>query len=34
MVKKYTVRDRIDTIVKWIILIIVGVLLRFRFYGW
>ena len=31
MVKKYTVRDRIDTIVKWIILIIVGVFTAFPF---
>lgn len=28
MVKKYTVIDRIDAIVKWIILIIVGVFTR------
>ena len=31
MVKKYTVIDRIDAIVKWIILIIVGVFTAFPF---
>lgn len=35
MVKKYTVIDRIDAIVKWIILIIVGVFYCVSvFYGW
>lgn len=32
MVKKYTLRDRIDAIVKWIILIIAGVFTAFPFF--
>lgn len=31
MVKKYTLRDRIDAIVKWIILIIAGAFTAFPF---
>ena len=32
MVKKYTLRDRIDAIVKWIILIIAGAFTAFPFF--